>query len=200
MIHTVAVIGGSGFVGRTTIEKLAQAGNQIIVLCRNSDRAKYLKPMGRSGQITIVAGNALDNRALEAVLAPADAVVNMVGILAESGAQKFDAAKVAAAASAGEDIQYEMQGWMYKRSKLAWKRRYFVRESEMQFNYYAGYKTKIRGQIDLTQITAAKAAPTFYCPPGYEVFKLIGTERTWTLACERDCKQNILQSKLACHG
>ena len=91
MINTVAVIGGSGFVGRATIEKLAQAGNQIIVLCRNSDRAKYLKPMGRSGQITIVAGNALDNRALEAVLAPADAVVNMVGILAESGAQKFDA-------------------------------------------------------------------------------------------------------------
>ena len=91
MIHTVAVIGGSGFVGRATIEKLAQAGYQIIVLCRNSDRAKYLKPMGRSGQITIVAGNARDDGALEAVLAPADAVVNMVGILAESGAQKFDA-------------------------------------------------------------------------------------------------------------
>ena len=91
MINTVAVIGGSGFVGRATIEKLAQAGYQILVLCRNSDRAKYLKPMGRSGQITIVAGNALDDRALEAVLAPADAVVNMVGILTESRAQKFDA-------------------------------------------------------------------------------------------------------------
>ena len=90
MIHTVAVIGGSGFVGRATIEKLAQAGYQIIVLCRNSDRAKYLKPMGRSGQITIVAGNALDDKALEAVLAPADAAVNMVGILAESGTQKFE--------------------------------------------------------------------------------------------------------------
>ena len=89
MIQTVAVIGGSGFVGRATIEKLAQAGKQIIVLCRNSDRAKFLKPMGRIGQITIVAGNALDDAALEAVLAPADAVVNMVGILAESGAQKF---------------------------------------------------------------------------------------------------------------
>jgi uncharacterized protein YbjT (DUF2867 family) len=47
--------------------------------------------MGRSGQITIVAGNARDDGVLEEVLAPADAVVNMVGILAESGAQKFDA-------------------------------------------------------------------------------------------------------------
>ena len=91
MINTVAVIGGSGFVGRATIEKLAQAGKQIIVLCRNSERAKFLKPMGRIGQITIVAGDALDDAALEAVLAPADAVVNMVGILAESGPQKFGA-------------------------------------------------------------------------------------------------------------
>jgi len=91
MIKTVAVIGGSGFVGRATIEKLAQAGKQVIVLCRNSDRAKFLKPMGRIGQITIVAGDALDNAALESVIAPADAVVNMVGILAETGAQRFDA-------------------------------------------------------------------------------------------------------------
>ena len=89
MINTVAVIGGSGFVGRATIEKLSQAGKQIIILCRNSDRAKFLKPMGRIGQITIVAGDALDDAALEAVLAPADGVVNMVGILAESGTQKF---------------------------------------------------------------------------------------------------------------
>jgi len=91
MIDTVAVIGGSGFVGRATIEKLAQAGKQVIVLCRNSDRAKYLKPMGRIGQITIVCGDALDDAALEAVMAPADAVVNLVGILAESGRQKFGA-------------------------------------------------------------------------------------------------------------
>lgn len=90
MVNTVAVIGGSGFVGRAVIEKLAQAGKQIIVLCRNSDRAKFLKPIGRIGQITIVAGDALDDVALSRVMAPADAVVNLVGILAESGAQRFD--------------------------------------------------------------------------------------------------------------
>lgn len=90
MIETVAVIGGSGFVGRAVIEKLAQAGKQIIVLCRNSDRAKFLKPLGRVGQITIIAGNAQDDEALEKVLAPANAVINLVGILAETGAQRFD--------------------------------------------------------------------------------------------------------------
>ena len=49
MSNTVAVIGGSGFVGRATVERLARAGKQVIVLCRNSERAKYLKPMGNIG-------------------------------------------------------------------------------------------------------------------------------------------------------
>jgi NADH dehydrogenase len=90
MINTVAVIGGSGFVGRATVERLARAGKQVIVLCRNSERAKYLKPMGNVGQITLVAGNALDEAVLESVIRPADAVVNLVGILAEGGGQRFD--------------------------------------------------------------------------------------------------------------
>ena len=55
MINTATVIGGSGFVGRATVEQLARAGKQVIVLCRNSERAKFLKPMGNVGQITIVA-------------------------------------------------------------------------------------------------------------------------------------------------
>ena len=90
MINTVAVIGGSGFVGRATVERLARAGKQVIVLCRNSERAKYLKPMGNVGQITLVAGNALDEAVLDSVIRPADAVVNLVGILAEGGGQRFD--------------------------------------------------------------------------------------------------------------
>ena len=66
------------------------AGKQVIVLCRNSERAKFLKPMGNVGQITIVAGNVLDEAVLTKVIAPADAVVNLVGILAEVGGQRFD--------------------------------------------------------------------------------------------------------------
>jgi NADH dehydrogenase len=91
MINTVAVIGGSGFLGRAVIEKLARADKRIIALCRNSDHAKFLKPMGRVGQITILSGDALDDVALEGVMAPADAVINLVGILAETGRQRFDA-------------------------------------------------------------------------------------------------------------
>ena len=90
MINTVAVIGGSGFVGRSTVERLARQQKRVIVLCRNVERAKYLKPMGNVGQITIVAGNVLDDVTLNSVIEPADAVVNLIGILAEGGGQRFD--------------------------------------------------------------------------------------------------------------
>jgi NADH dehydrogenase len=88
---TIAVIGGSGFVGRATIELIAKHSARVIVLCRNAEKAKYLKPMGVVGQITLVSGDACDDETLERVIAPADAVVNLVGILAEAGSQRFTA-------------------------------------------------------------------------------------------------------------
>ena len=91
MEKTIAVIGGSGFVGRAIIELIAKHSARVIVLCRNAEKAKYLKPMGVVGQITLVSGDACDDETLERVIAPADAVVNLVGILAETGSQKFTA-------------------------------------------------------------------------------------------------------------
>jgi len=89
MDRTVAVIGGSGFVGRAIVEMLAREGARVIVLCRNAERAKFLKTMGVVGQVTPVAGNALSDEDLERVMATADSVVNLVGILAEGGSQRF---------------------------------------------------------------------------------------------------------------
>ena len=91
MDKTVAVIGGSGFIGRAVIERLTREGARVIVLCRNAEKAKFLKTMGVVGQVTLVAGNALNDDDLEQVIAPADAVINLIGILAEGGSQKFDA-------------------------------------------------------------------------------------------------------------
>ena len=91
MDKTVAVIGGSGFIGRAIIERLAREGTRVIALCRNAEKAKFLKTMGVVGQVTVVAGNALNDEDIEQVIAPADAVINLIGILAEGGAQRFDA-------------------------------------------------------------------------------------------------------------
>jgi len=88
---TVTVIGGTGFVGRPIIEKLARAGAQIIILARNGERAKRLKPLGDVGQISVIAGDALDEQTLRSAITPADYVINLVGILAPSGKQTFEA-------------------------------------------------------------------------------------------------------------
>ena len=88
---TIAVIGGSGFIGRQIVEKLARAGARLKILTRNADKAKFLRPMGAPGQITLISGKATDDKALANVLAGVDAVVNTVGILAEGGGQRFAA-------------------------------------------------------------------------------------------------------------
>lgn len=87
----ITVIGGAGFIGRSVVEKLAREGARVIILTRNTNKANTLKPLGDVGQITAVSGDALDDAALESVIAPADMVVNLVGILAPSGKQSFEA-------------------------------------------------------------------------------------------------------------
>jgi len=47
---TIAVIGGSGFIGRQIVEKLARAGARLKILTRNADKAKFLRPMVRRGK------------------------------------------------------------------------------------------------------------------------------------------------------
>jgi NADH dehydrogenase len=89
--QTVSLIGGTGFVGRALAVKLLNAGARVIVLARNAERAKRLKTGGEIGQLTAVPGNALDDADLFSVLSPADIVINLVGILAQSGQQTFSA-------------------------------------------------------------------------------------------------------------
>ncbi|MBK8159940.1 MAG: complex I NDUFA9 subunit family protein [Rhodospirillaceae bacterium] len=102
----VTVFGGSGFIGRYVVQRLARAGWQVRVAVRRPDEALFLKTAGDVGQVTPVAANIRDDRSVAAAVAGADAVVNLVGILYQSGRQKFDtvqakgAARVAAAARA----------------------------------------------------------------------------------------------------
>lgn len=87
--RTIAVIGGTGFIGRHIVERLARQGFRLKILTRNAERAKFLKPLGGVGQITIMAGDALSNDMLERVMADTDGVVNTIGILSQSGRQRF---------------------------------------------------------------------------------------------------------------
>ncbi len=85
-----AVLGGSGFIGRYVVKRLAARGEVIAVGCRNAEAAKYLKPLGDVGQIVPLNVGIGDETLLPAFLAGNDSLVNCVGILREGGAQTFE--------------------------------------------------------------------------------------------------------------
>ena len=93
----VSVFGGSGFIGRYVVQHLARAGWQVRVAVRRPDEALFLKTAGDVGQVTPLAANIRDDRSVAAAIAGADAVVNLVGILYQSGQQRFDAVQAAGA-------------------------------------------------------------------------------------------------------
>jgi uncharacterized protein YbjT (DUF2867 family) len=85
-----AVLGGSGFIGRYIVQRLAARGDVISVGCRRAEEAKFLQPLGNVGQIAALNVTIGDEQILPAFLAGNDAMVNCVGILRESGSQTFD--------------------------------------------------------------------------------------------------------------
>ena len=87
----VTVFGGSGFLGRHIVHALARRGYRVRVAVRRPNEAHYLRPMGVVGQVEPVQANIRDDASVRTAVAGAVAVVNLVGVLHESGKQTFDA-------------------------------------------------------------------------------------------------------------
>lgn len=85
----VTVFGGSGFVGRHVVRALVKRGWRVRVAVRRPELANFLQPLGAVGQITAVAANVRVRWSVERAVSGADAVINLAGILAERGAQRF---------------------------------------------------------------------------------------------------------------
>jgi NADH dehydrogenase len=86
----VTVFGGTGFLGRSVVRALAKRGYRIRVAARRPNLGYYLQPLGVVGQIQLVQANLRFPDSIAKALDRADAVVNLVGILQESGRQRFD--------------------------------------------------------------------------------------------------------------
>jgi NADH dehydrogenase len=99
----VTVFGGSGFLGRHVVRALARRGYRIRVAVRRPDLAGFLQPLGRVGQIHAVQANLRYPRSVETAMRDADAVINLVGILFERGAQRFDAVQTTGAEAVAHD-------------------------------------------------------------------------------------------------
>ena len=93
--RTVAVTGASGFVGRHVVRELRSRGHDVRALVR--DPSKGREVLGREDGLELVEGDILDADALDRLLAGADVLIHLVGIIREaSGGQTFERMHVGA--------------------------------------------------------------------------------------------------------
>ncbi|MEJ0048972.1 MAG: complex I NDUFA9 subunit family protein [Rhodospirillales bacterium] len=83
------VVGGSGFIGRYVVKRLAAAGHVVRVAARDPEQAQFLKPMGRVGQVVPLFADITDDATVARAVEGAGLVVNLVGILAERRSGDF---------------------------------------------------------------------------------------------------------------
>ena len=95
--NIVTIFGGSGFVGRYIARRMAKEGWRVRVAVRRQNEAMFVRTYGTVGQVEPILVNVRDEASTKAAIAGADAVVNCVGILQQSGRQKFDAVQHEAA-------------------------------------------------------------------------------------------------------
>ncbi len=77
------VFGGSGFIGRYVVKRLAEAGHVVRVAVRDTEAARALCPMGKVGQVVPLYCNLTQPGTVARAVEGADLLVNLVGILAE---------------------------------------------------------------------------------------------------------------------
>jgi NADH dehydrogenase len=83
----VTVLGGSGFVGSSLVAKLDTAGYQVTVISRRRESAKHLILLPK---VQVVECDIYDQHKLKSILDGSYAVINLVGILHESGRASFE--------------------------------------------------------------------------------------------------------------
>jgi NADH dehydrogenase len=98
----VVVFGGSGFVGRQVVRALAKRGYRVRVPMRRPHLGADLRVMGDVGQVQLVQANVRFPESVDAALEGADAVVNLVAVINQSGKQSFNTLHVEAARTIAE--------------------------------------------------------------------------------------------------
>lgn len=96
-LRVVTIFGGTGFIGRHLVQALARRGIVVRVATRDVTRVLREKTAGAVGQVVPMRCNPNDAASVAGVIAGADAVINLIGILYEKGKNKFQRVHVEAA-------------------------------------------------------------------------------------------------------
>lgn len=78
MKQTVCVLGGSGFVGRRVLIKLAQAGYEMKVITRHKNRNMALL---NYANVTVIEANIFNHPNLEELFSGCGVLINLIGVL-----------------------------------------------------------------------------------------------------------------------
>lgn len=140
--HLITIFGGTGFIGRHLVRRLAAQGARVQVISRNPEHGRHLQPMGNVGQIVLRRADLSSEAALAETLRSSTTVINLIGILYERRRQTFEAihaelplriARAAKASGVAQMIQMSALGAdpdsasAYARTKAAGERN--VREA-----------------------------------------------------------------------
>jgi len=87
----ITVFGGSGFLGRQIVWRLAEDGAHVRAAVRHPERASFLTKESKAGQITPVYADVWDEATVARAVNGADAVINTVGHYVEQGKSTFEA-------------------------------------------------------------------------------------------------------------
>ncbi len=131
------VFGGSGFIGRYVVMRLAAQGHVVRVAGRNTEAARGSMMAGQVGQVVPLYVSLSNEAAIQRATEGADMVVNLVGILSERRAGDFQRvqaegagriARAAASQGVGRMVQVSAIGAdsesasLYARSKAEGER------------------------------------------------------------------------------
>jgi len=97
MAGPITVFGGTGFIGRHLVAMLLRSGATVRMAVRHPGRVQMATVSGQPPEL--VQADVVDDVAVGAAIAGADAVVNLVGILTETTTQTYRAIHVEGARS-----------------------------------------------------------------------------------------------------
>lgn len=88
--RVVTIFGGSGFIGSVLVGALAAQGARVRVALRDMEKGAALRPLGELGQVSPLLCSFNDPVSVARLIEGADSVVNLAGILFESGSSTFE--------------------------------------------------------------------------------------------------------------
>lgn len=100
---TVSVFGGTGFLGRRLVRRLAAEGATLRIAVRSPDRARSVLRAADLDRVTTFRADVRDPASVAAAVAGADAVVNVVSAYVEKRGVSFESVHVQGARTLAEE-------------------------------------------------------------------------------------------------